>query len=224
IVAPDYPGHGFSAHDGERLTPARLFESVAAALDVALDEPAIFVGNSLGGALALRYALERPARVCGLVLVSPAGARTTEDDWRALKTAFDITSRAEAAAFLQRLYHRPPWFLSLLAHELPHTVARRAVRDLLETSSNDDTPSPEKLASLTIPILLLWGRSERLLPDAHYDYFSRHLPKHAVLERPEGFGHCPHFDAPRMLARRIVTFVRTSVAPPRADERLSFDE
>jgi pimeloyl-ACP methyl ester carboxylesterase len=184
---------------------------VSVALDATVNEPAIVVGNSLGGALAIRYALMNPERVRALVLVSPAGARSSEEEWRALRGAFHVTSRAEARKFLERLYHRPPWFLPLLAHEFPETLARRAVRDLLETASNDDTPAPEALANLQMPILLVWGRSERLLPDTHLDYFCRHLPKHTVVERPHGFGHCPHFDAPRLLARRIVTFARTSI-------------
>jgi len=212
LVAPDYPGHGFSLHGtAERLTPRLLFESVAMALDSTVTEPAIVIGNSLGGALALRYALDRPNRVRALVLVSPAGARSTEEEWTALKAAFDIRSRAHARAFLRRLYHRPPWFTELLAHELPETISRRAVRELLESASNDDAPEPDALSSLQMPILLVWGRSERLLPETHFEYFSRHLPRHAVIERPEGFGHCPHFDAPRVLARRIVTFARTSL-------------
>lgn len=213
IVAPDYPGHGFSARgETERLTPTRLFESIALALDATVTEPAVVVGNSLGGALALRYALARPSRVRALVLVSPAGARGSDEERRALKAAFDVRSRTEARAFLQRLYHRPPWFSELLLHELPSSVARPAVRELLESTTNDDAPDPEALKSLKMPILLVWGRSERLLPETHLDYFSRHLPEHAVIERPEGFGHCPHFDAPRVLAQRIVTFARASVA------------
>jgi pimeloyl-ACP methyl ester carboxylesterase len=211
VVAPDYPGHGFSAEGAERLTPARLFETVCAALDRTVNEPAIVVGNSLGGALALQYAVTHPKRVRALVLISPAGARSSDEEWQALRTAFHITSRAEARAFVERIYHRPPWFLPLLMHEFPETLSRRAVRELLESASNDDTPTPDALASLEMPILLVWGRSERLLPPTHLEYFQRHLPGHAVIERPEGFGHCPHFDAPRVLARRIVAFARTNI-------------
>lgn len=213
IVAPDYPGHGFSAEHGHGpLTPDRLFESVSAALDHTIDEPAILVGNSLGGAVALRYAIDRPDRVRALVLVSPAGARSTEEEWRALRAAFDIKSRADAHAFLQRLYHEPPWFLPLVAHEIHATIHRRAVRDLLATASNDHAPPPDALTSLRMPVLLVWGKSERLLPHTHFEYFARHLPDHAVIERPDGFGHCPHFDAPAALAQRIVRFARAAQA------------
>lgn len=211
IVAPDYPGHGFSAHDGVELRPKRLFERVASALDETLDEPAIIVGNSLGGALAIRYAFERPERVRALVLLSPAGARCSDEDWASIRDTFDVTSRKKATTFLQRLYHRRPWFAPLVAHEVVQNIGSRAVREIIEAASNDDTLTGEELATIQAPILFVWGQSERILPMTSFDYYANHLPRHAVIERPDGFGHCPHFDDPRRLARRIVTFVRSHV-------------
>jgi pimeloyl-ACP methyl ester carboxylesterase len=204
IVAPDYPGHGFSPAARGTVTPEALFESLSGVLDATLEEPAVVVGNSLGGALALRYAISRPDRVRALVLVSPAGARSTDDEWRALKEAFEFSSRAGALLFLDRVYHRTPWLARAVAHELPASMRRRAVRDLLATASNEHAASPEELSALPMPVLLVWGRSERLLPDTHLDYFVKHLPKHAIVHRPYGFGHCPHVDEPADLARRIV--------------------
>jgi pimeloyl-ACP methyl ester carboxylesterase len=213
IVAPDYPGHGFSAPVPGRLTAKALFDAMTEALDAALGaEPAILVGNSLGGAVALHYAGARPERVRGIVLLSPGGAQSSDEDWRALKSAFDLRSRADAIAFLDRVYHRRPPVTSLVAHELRESLLRPAVRDLLGSVTNEDFITPEALGGLKMPVLLLWGRSERLLPDAHLEYFTKHLPKHAVVERPEGFGHCPHVDAPRAVAERVVRFARSVVA------------
>lgn len=209
VVAPDYPGHGFSHDTPGRFTPEALLESVSVALDAIVSEPAILVGNSLGGAVALSYAAARPERVRALVLVSPAGARASDEEWREIRRSFQIASRRDAKAFLERLYHRPPWFVHLLAHEFPATLGRAAVRDLLETATNDHAPSPDALRSLPMPVLLLWGKSERLLPETHLEYFKRHLPEHAVIERPDGFGHCPHFDDPAALAARIAEFGRS---------------
>lgn len=211
VVAPDYPGHGFSELDdsaGPRLTPEMLFESVAHALDELAPEPAVVVGNSLGGAIALQYALSRPERVRAVVLLSPAGAHSTDEEWQDLRRAFDVSTRSAARTLMGRIYHRPPWFLSLLAHEFPATLGRKPIRDLLETATNEHAPAPEALRALPMPVLLVWGKSERLLPETHLRWFERHLPAHAVIERPEGFGHCPHFDAPGALTRRIVSFVR----------------
>lgn len=208
VVAPDLPGHGFSEGSQARLTPQTLFDSVSTALDELSPEPAIVVGNSLGGAVALQYALTRPSRVRAVVLLSPAGAHSTDEEWQALRGAFDVNTRAAARAFMGRVYHRPPWFLSLIAHEFPATLARKSVRDLLETASNEHVPSTEAMRALPMPVLLVWGKSERLLPETHFHWYSRHLPPHAVIERPEGFGHCPHFDSPGALVRRIVAFAR----------------
>jgi pimeloyl-ACP methyl ester carboxylesterase len=54
----------------------------------------------------------------------------------------------------------------------------------------------------------LWGRSEKLLPASALSYFRAHLPKHAIIEEPHGFGHTPQFEEPGRLAERILSFVR----------------
>jgi pimeloyl-ACP methyl ester carboxylesterase len=212
LIAPDFPGHGFSRATSTRLTPDALREAMASTLNELVEEPAVLVGNSLGGALALHYAITHPARVRALVLVSPAAAPSSDEQWQSLRASFAVDSRADARAFVRRLYHRTPWFMPFFAHEFPAALARPAVRDLLASATNDDLPPADALGALLMPVLLLWGRSERLLPESHFEYLSTHLPKHAVIERPEGFGHCPHFDAPGELANRIVAFTRTVVA------------
>jgi pimeloyl-ACP methyl ester carboxylesterase len=209
IVAPDYPGHGFSPDARSEVTPRALFEAMTSALDELLDEPAVLVGNSLGGALALHYAIARPARVAGLVLLSPAGARSSDEEWRNLVAAFDLHSRADAVAFLERLYHRLPLVARLVAHELADaTMNRPAVRQILAAATSDGAHAPEALAALAMPVLLVWGRSERLLPESHFEYYRKHLPGHALLERPERLGHVPQGDSPQLVANRILRFLR----------------
>lgn len=215
IVVPEYPGHGFSAEPVGELRPEQLFESVHAAVDRLVDEPAIFVGNSLGGLLALQMAVASPEKVRALVLLSPAGAQATPEEWETLRNVFALRTRADAVSFVQRIYHRPPWYLSFVVHELPGVVYRRAVRDLLASASNDHMPHPAALRDLPMPVLLVWGQSERLLPDTHFRFLKEHLPAHAVIERPKGYGHCPHFDRPGQLARRIERFARNVVAAER---------
>src|SRR5580700_6315647 len=65
VIAPDYPGHGFSADPASEVTPVALFEAMTGVLDHLVDTPALVVGNSLGGAIALHYAVTRPERVAG---------------------------------------------------------------------------------------------------------------------------------------------------------------
>jgi pimeloyl-ACP methyl ester carboxylesterase len=89
-------------------------------------------------------------------------------------------------------------------------MRRAAVRDVVDTATLDDLPAPNALSALEMPILLLWGQSERILPRSSLAYFRRHLPRHAVIEEPAAFGHCPHFDDPLRLATRLVEFARTA--------------
>lgn len=208
VVAPDHLGHGFSAGRDGALTPQSLLEGTAQALDHVLEEPAIVVGNSLGGAVAVRYALKNPRNVRALVLISPAGAHCAEREWQELKRAFDLSSRAEAAVFFRRVYHQPPWFLQLVAHELPSAMASLPVRSILSAACNATALSPEELRAIQVPVLLVWGRAEGLLPESHFRYFVQHLPRSTRIERPEGFGHSPHVDSVEGLASLIVDFAR----------------
>jgi pimeloyl-ACP methyl ester carboxylesterase len=208
VVAIELPGHGFSADPRETLTPEFLLAAVGDAIGQLVKERFVLVGHSLGGAIAIGQALERPGSLHALVLVSPAGARTSDEDLRTLVTAFQTHSPARAARLLARLYHRPPWFVPLLGREFLGSLARPGVRDILASAKLDDGPGPEQLAALTMPVFLVWGRSERLLPASHLEYFRRHLPAHAVIDEPEGFGHCPHLDDPVRLAEHLAGLLR----------------
>lgn len=86
VIVPDMPGYGrFLSTKG--LSRTDPFGDCAGAMLGLLDsleiDRACVVGNSLGGACALRMALDRPQRVAGLVLMGPGGIDTT----RGLPTA-----------------------------------------------------------------------------------------------------------------------------------------
>jgi pimeloyl-ACP methyl ester carboxylesterase len=220
VIVPELPGHGLSTHPGDRpVTPELVLDTIAAALEQVVTEPVIVVGNSLGGAIAIDYAKHHPEQVRALVLVSPAGARLKDEEWKKLVQAFDVTGALEARRFLGRIYDRPPWFLALVAHEFPDLLKRRAVRDILEHSTQEHSAHPDDLAALRMPVLLLWGRSERLLPAEALAYFREHLPKSAVIEQPDGFAHSPQLEHPKRVADRIVAFARDAMRDDPARHR-----
>lgn len=208
VVAPDHLGHGFSGGRQRALGAEEVRGATTEVLLRCIGEPAILVGNSMGGALAVDFAMHHPDRVRGLVLVSPAGAPFSEPEWQELRAAFDVVGRGGAMNFFHRIYRRPPWVLKLIAHELPAHFRRPALRALLGGSAPGATSSPVGLAGLRMPVLVLWGAADRLLPPSHLEYFRKHLPAHARFEQPPDFGHSPHLDSTRALADYIVRFGR----------------
>lgn len=206
VIAVDAPGHGLSAEPQSALSPDALFGAMAEVLARELQEPAVICGNSLGGAVALSFALRHPELVRGLFLTSPAGARMDHDTFRGFLEVFDFRSNKEARAFLTRIYHRPPWFAPLIASDVRKSFTRKAIRDILDNAAAEHLMDPEALATLRMPIFVLWGKGDRLLPRENLEFYRRFLPQHTVFEEPHDVGHCPHFDDPPGYADRIRRF------------------
>ena len=206
VLVPEAPGHGFSGAPTAPLTPDTLFAAMTELLDRELDEPAFVAGNSLGGGVALSYAIARPDRVRGLFLTSPAGATMDEAELAELLSAFKLRSHADGLAFMARLYARPPWFAPLFAGDVVKGFAREVITSFTSSVRPDHGFTPGDLGALCMPIVLLWGRADRLMPPSNLEYFRRHLPAHARIEEPADLGHCPHLDAPALLAAKITAF------------------
>jgi pimeloyl-ACP methyl ester carboxylesterase len=208
VIALDLPGHGKSPPPRRRLSPTTLSESVEEVLLEETERPALLVGNSLGGGLALRFAMSHPERVRGLVLTSPAGAALTDPEQDSLLATFHMSSLRDGRRFFERLYHRPPPLSTLFAWDLLRIIGRPHLRELIHALREADAFASAELAQLRTPTLLLWGHSDDLMPDSAYQYFRSHLPAAARIERMPEVGHSPHVESPKRFAEHIVRFAR----------------
>lgn len=78
VIVADMPGYGRSTKGVDRKDPfGDLAGAMLGLLDALKISSAHLVGNSLGGACALRMALDAPDRVSALVLMGPGGVNTT---------------------------------------------------------------------------------------------------------------------------------------------------
>ncbi|MEQ1507898.1 MAG: alpha/beta fold hydrolase [Myxococcota bacterium] len=222
VWAIDLPGHGFSrstargwsSHPRAALTLDTLRDGVIEALDrLHADEPdagpAVVVGNSLGGAVALRYVHARPDRALGVHLLSPGGAPMTPDELAAVQAVFRVNTHREATAFLDRLYGRPNGWINHLMAPLVRRVFRDpALHGLLAQVTDADWLTPDEVRTVPRPIRVSWGKNDRILPSAAVAFWRAHLPPGAELAEPDDDGHVPQLAAPGRTASELLAFVR----------------
>ena len=207
IYVPEAPAHGGSATPASPFTPDALFALVSTWLDTVPDAPFVLYGNSLGGGAALRYAALRPERVSALLLLSPAGAHGTDDELADLVKSFELGSSKDATTFMARLFDRPRWYHRFAGSELRRRFASQPLREFFARVGKDDLLDPATVTGLPMPVLLMWGKSERLLPDSHRRWFARHLPAHADLIEPPNFAHSAYIEHADEVAELALGFL-----------------
>ena len=179
VLVPDLPGHGGSSPLPAAPTLSPLADSVAALAELENLVPAPVVGHSMGGVVALRLAIRRPASVLAVVLAAPAGISSTA---RRAEIAFAIGSAMKPARLaspfrgaigrsrLLRAFVFGYWQVSDTAALSPRAVdgflAGPAIHSDVESAGwalFRDDPRTD-LARIACPRLVLWGARDRLVP------------------------------------------------------------
>ncbi len=209
LYVPDLPGHGFTL-----LAPGEAprdtlghFAALNGFLDAVVREPAVLVGNSLGGALSIGIGLVRP-QTLGLGLLSPAGAPLGGDDVTQLKEHFHLATRRDAVRMVGRMMHRRPPGTWLVARDLREAFDSPVVHGVVDQTSAGDSLDRERLRALKMPVTLVWGESDRILPRSSLDYFRDALPPGAHIEVFERCGHVPMIERPRRTVRVLARLAR----------------
>jgi 4,5:9,10-diseco-3-hydroxy-5,9,17-trioxoandrosta-1(10),2-diene-4-oate hydrolase len=181
VLAPDLIGYGASGKPtGIDYTLDLFADTLLAALDAAKIQRAHLVGNSLGGAIALRIALEQPERVDRLVMMAPGGIETRETYFAMpgiARMVGDFTSPdfslADMRQIITNLVHDPAIVTDDLVAER-YAVARTQPKDVLARMRVPDL-SP-RLGELKMPILGFWGINDGFCPASGAEKFIRACP------------------------------------------------
>lgn len=170
-----------------------------------LDEPAVLVGNSLGGHIALRIAADEPALVRGLVLAGSSGLfeRTFERDVQHRPSQEWIRRKiAELFADPSRM---PEHAVDHAYIELRKRGSARALVRLSRSAKADHMGT--RLPKITTPTLLLWGRQDVVTPPHVAEEFAALMPD-TRLEWIDSCGHAPMLERPEELAEGILRFLQ----------------
>ncbi|MFN8033320.1 MAG: alpha/beta fold hydrolase [Mycobacterium sp.] len=178
VIVPDMPGYGRSTKHVDHSDPfGYLADMIRGLLDELGIQTAHLIGNSYGGAAALRLALDTPHRAGRLVLMGPGGIGTTRglptDGLKSLLSYYagDGPSRDKLATFIRTylVYDGAavPDDLIDLRYQAsidPEVVANPPLRrpSGLRTLWRMDLTRDRRLRTLRNPTLVLWGRDDKV--------------------------------------------------------------
>jgi 4,5:9,10-diseco-3-hydroxy-5,9,17-trioxoandrosta-1(10),2-diene-4-oate hydrolase len=190
VYIPDLPGFGHSQSASDKfhlLEYVSFIEDFSHTLGI---ERFILVGHSIGGGIALRYALKSPQKVKGLVLVSSWCLGIEAALWiRLLSHPALCRSLGEAGiAVLKGIKQLAHLFYAPFQFANPITRVKMDIGKTMLTLRGQTTVLQDRLAELTMPTLLVWGAGDRIVPAAHA-YIAAELIPDCQLHIFEGCGH-----------------------------------
>ena len=228
VIRFDQRGHGLTgpAPDGDYTRDAFVANVDRVVRRLGL-ERFVLGGNSMGGGIALAYALEHPDKLAGLVLVDAAGApvrrEPVEGEESGTNIGFAIAQMPVVNSLVTQITPR-----SLIRQSLSQSVENQAIVtdaavdrywELLRYPGNRaatlerfGTPreafAAQDLAGLDVPVLVMWGEEDSLIPFAASAWFADALPNAQEVSYP-GIGHIPMEEAPDRSAADLVAWLRT---------------
>ena len=212
VIVPDLRGHGRSP------APAGVYEMDLLARDVlalldALNLPrAVLMGHSMGGYVALAAYRRAPERFLALGLIaSQAGADTEEGRQGRQKLAEKVAVQGSAAAAEAML---PKLFAPTLPPEAPIVdLARQLILNtpgpVIISSLQGMAQRPDStclLPTIAVPVLLLAGAADQIIPPAKTQSMAASLPAATVAMIPQ-CGHMPMLEQPEATAKALADFV-----------------
>ena len=207
LVALDLPGHGRSMADVGAADLIFMTGWLDEAFDVLNIDAAHLVGHSMGGKIALGFAVSHAQRVKSLSLISPAGlgGQFHHDTLE----AFLHNQDAEALACHllgpagQSLVAALTASLLNASSDPARSNALKALLGNAKTYGLALSPEGFDWTHVNCPIQILWGAHDRLIPVP-----APHLlPKSAPVRLIAGAGHLPHMEVPAAVITYLKEFL-----------------
>jgi pimeloyl-ACP methyl ester carboxylesterase len=221
VIAIDLPGFGESELPQEDISIPGYGRFVDAFLGEIGVERAAIVGNSMGGFIAAEVALSHPARVDKLVLVSAAGVMTVRHleliFAKRMSRAFHagsgrVIARRQSIVRRRRLrkllLYGVVRYPELLQPELVYEIASGggkpgfldAFKAILDYDFSD------RLPEISRPTLIMWGRSDRIVPVGGAYRYEELIPdaRRVIFEDT---GHVPMIERPVLFNRLLEDFL-----------------
>ena len=204
IFLPTHPGFDGTERPAWMASVGDLAECYIALLDELKLENVVVVGNSVGGWIAAEMAARRPSSLAGVILINAVGIEPSES------TGPIIDPRSMPPQDLIKLSFADPTKAPLPS---PDAAERRlANQSVLAAYAGQpfmhDPALTERIAHITVPSLVLWGRQDRIVTSEYGRKYARRIPG-ARFELIDDAGHLPQIEQPERTAAAIWGFCVT---------------
>lgn len=226
VIAYDRPAFGLTERpmewEGESpYSQEAQIELVIGLMDALGVEKAILVGNSAGGTISMLTALQYPERVESLILVDPAvyaGGGAPAWIRPLLKT---LQMNRVGPLFARQIQTRGPELVEVAWHD-PGKITPDVMEGYQKplrvenwdkalwylTVSSRESGLAERLDELTLPILVITGDDDRIVPTEQSVRLAGELPNAGLVVIPQS-GHVPHEETPAEFMQAVIQFLET---------------
>lgn len=216
VIAPDLPGFGNNIREpewnyGGVAQTERLHAFIT---ELGLDNIHL-AGNSMGGFIALNYALTHPQGIKTLTLIDNAGVDSINKSELELaidegKNPLVATSLEDFDRLMDFIMHKripSPRFMMKAFYAVQkrnYDFLNGIFWQIIDEALHE--PLTKRLGELSMPTLVIWGRHDRLIDVSCTDVMAAKIPDNTVVIL-EDAGHVPMIEFPRVTARHHIELI-----------------
>jgi len=211
IYAIDLPGHGKSEGIG-RQSIADYARCALDFLDALKIQKAVFVGHSMGGAIALWLGIHSPSRVLGLGLIS-TGPRLRVSPTLLSSSSVEATLPLAIKTTIDLAFgpHANPRIKELTAQRMGEVRYPVLYGDFMACDAFDETSLLGRASKL--PTLIVCGTEDRMTPLRYSETMHLRIKK-SILHVVQGAGHMIIQEQPQTIANTLHLFLNSITYQP----------
>ena len=233
VYAIDLLGFGASRKANTKYSIGVWTEQIHDFWQAFVGEPAVIVGNSIGSLVGLNCAATYPEMVKGLVMLSLPDVSVREEmlprPLRPLVTTLEnlvasplliknllkvVRKPAIIRCWAKIAYHDRQAVTEELVAILSNPAYDRGAEETLYALSRNlrqtgfAQPVADVLPSIDIPMLLIWGLKDKMVPPKQADELAGLNPGIKLIKLKD-VGHCPHDECPDLFNRILLDWLKT---------------
>ena len=212
VLALDLPGHGQSVKTNVDPSLSGMATFVSKFLDVLSVSTVNVVGHSMGGAIAMQLASDSPETVRSLGLICSAGlGPDINSDY--LRGFVEAQTHQELKLVLQQLFADESLVNLQLVNDILNYKRIDGVEATLNAlsktliSAGEQTFLTDNIVASGIPVLVIWGKQDRIIPVSHAQNYSAAGGSCVEVEIFDSAGHMVQMEKAHDVNRSLLNFL-----------------